>query len=64
MDKHPLHRLYAGGVAMCRHNILLGCILTALGLGLLIGNWAGGGFLFHCLGLGLLLSGCLLLRKK
>jgi len=49
---------------MCRHNILFGCILGAFGLGLLVGNWAGGGFLFHCLGFGLLLTGCLLLRKK
>jgi len=49
---------------MCRHHVLCGCGLGAFGLGLLIGNWAGGGFLFHCLGIGLVLVGCMLLRKK
>ena len=49
---------------MCRHNMLFGCGLGAFGLGLLIGNWAGGGFLFHCLGFGLVIVGCALLRKK
>ena len=49
---------------MCRHNMLFGCILGAFGAGLLIGKWAGGGFLFHCLGIGLILLGCMLLCRK
>lgn len=49
---------------MCRQNVLLGCILAAFGAGLLIGNWVGGGFLFHCLGLGLILVGIFLLKKR
>lgn len=49
---------------MCRQNVLLGWILAAFGLGLLIGKWVSGGFLFHCLGLGLIVFGVLLLRKK
>jgi len=49
---------------MCRHNVLLGFILAAFGAGLLIGKWVGGGFLFHCLCLGLVFGGLFLLRKK
>lgn len=49
---------------MCRHIVLCGSSLAAFGLGLLIGNWAGGGFLFHCLGFGMIVVGFMLLRKK
>lgn len=49
---------------MCRQYLLLGSVLIALGAGLLIGNWAGGGFLFHCFGFAMVLGGLLLLRKR
>ena len=42
---------------MCRRNQLLGCGMSAFGLGLVIGIWLEGGFLPCCLGLGLMLFG-------
>lgn len=49
---------------MCRQNQLWGCVLAAFGLGLLIGSWVDGGFLFHCFGFGLIFLGCGMLRRK
>lgn len=49
---------------MCRRNQLLGCILLALGLGLLIGLWIDGGFLAHCCGFGFIIFGCSLAGKR
>lgn len=49
---------------MCRRYLVVGWIMLAFGAGLLIGKWAEGGFLFHCLGIGLLLCGGMILFKK
>lgn len=49
---------------MCRQNQLWGCMLIAFGVGILIGLWLEGGFLCGCLGLGLLVLGLCVARKK
>ncbi len=49
---------------MCRHNGLFGLVSLAFGAGLLIGKWVGGGFLFHCLGILLILAGGMLLCRN
>ena len=54
----------AGGVFMCRHNQLWGCVLLAFGLGVLIGLWIESGFLAHCFGFSLIILGCGVVRKK
>lgn len=48
---------------MCRHNQLWGCALIAFGIGVLIGLWVEGGFLAHCLGFGVIVIGCSVMRK-
>ena len=48
---------------MCRYNQLWGYLQIAFGLGLLIGLWIEGGFLSHCFGFGMILLGCVFLRK-
>lgn len=40
-----------------------GWLMVAFGAGLLIGQWAEGGFLFHCFGIGLIAFGGLLICK-
>lgn len=47
---------------MCRKSKLWGCALAAFGAGLLIGCWVESGFLFHCLGFGLVIIGIGMLR--
>lgn len=47
---------------MCRKGRLWGCALVAFGLGMLIGSWVESGFLFHCLGFGLVIAGCGMLK--
>lgn len=49
---------------MCRQNQLWGCLLMAFGLGVLIGLWIEAGFLAHCFGFVLIVSGCCVIRKK
>ncbi len=49
---------------MFRHNQLLGAVLTAFGIGLLFGLWLEGGLLCHCVGIGIAVCGCNVLRKK
>lgn len=61
---HPLHRLLQGVYFMCRQNQLWGCVLLAFGLGLLFGLWLNSGFLAHCIGFGLMICGCAVMKKK
>ncbi len=49
---------------MCRHNQLLGCILLAFGLGVLIGIWINGGFFAHCFGVGMMVLGWFVIRRR
>lgn len=49
---------------MCRQNQLLGCVLLGFGLGMLVGLCLEGGFLCSCLGVGLIVGGFSMLRKK
>lgn len=49
---------------MCRQNQLLGMILMAFGLGLLFGLWIEAGFFAYCICGGLVLLGCVSLRKR
>lgn len=49
---------------MCRHNQVLGIALIAFGIGVLLGLWLEGGFICHCIGFGVLIFGCSMLRKK
>lgn len=49
---------------MCRQNQLWGWILIAFGLGFSIGQCIQGGFLCTCLGVGLMILGCCMMRKR
>ena len=49
---------------MCRKNHLQGCCLSAFGLGLLIGNCMESGFWCFWGGVGLILFGLCVLRKR
>jgi len=49
---------------MCRQNQLWGYMSIAFGLGILVGTWLEGGFWCHCLGIGLLIVGCSIVRRK
>lgn len=49
---------------MCRHNQLYGCMLLAFGFGILLGTWLKDGFWCHCLGIGLMLLGLAVCRRK
>lgn len=49
---------------MCRRNHFWGFGLVAFGLGLLLGSWCEGGFLWYCLGLGMLFFGLSYWCKK
>lgn len=49
---------------MCRQNQLFGCSLMAFGFGILIGMWLESGFLCGCLGIGLLICGLSMTRRK
>ncbi|MBQ6851443.1 MAG: hypothetical protein IJO04_00205 [Oscillospiraceae bacterium] len=48
---------------MCRKNQLLGSVLIAFGLGLLIGIRLEGGFLCHCVCIGVIAVGGGLCRR-
>ncbi len=48
---------------MCRMNCLWAGMLTALGVGIIIGLWLEGGFFSHCLGVGFIFCGCGFFRK-
>ena len=47
---------------MCRKGKVWGCALAAFGIGMLIGGWVESGFLFHCLGFGLVIVGIGIVR--
>lgn len=49
---------------MCRCNQLWGCVCVAFGLGALFGIWLESGFMTGCLGIGLILLGFGILKKK
>ena len=49
---------------MCRKNQLCGCAVMAFGVGVLLGLWIEGGFFAHCFGIGMLLLGFCIGRKK
>lgn len=49
---------------MCRKNQLLGVAALAFGLGLLMCGWFESGFLRICFGVGLVVTGVVLLQKK
>ena len=49
---------------MCRKNQLHGWVLLSFGLGLLIGNGLESGFLWLCIGIGLMVFGFCVCRKK
>ncbi len=49
---------------MCRKSMLWGCVLAAFGIGLLIGSWVEGGFLFHCLAFAAVFIGIGMLRCR
>lgn len=49
---------------MCRRNQLLGWALIALGVGILLGAKLGACFLTTCLGVGLIMFGFNVARKK
>lgn len=47
---------------MCRKERLWGCAMACFGAGLLVGSWVETGFLFHCMGFGLVIIGIGMLR--
>ncbi len=49
---------------MCRRQLVFGWILLALGIGLLLGNLLRSRVIQCCLGIGLIVAGFCLLRKK
>lgn len=49
---------------MCRRNHLLGCCSCAFGLGILVGSGLESGLICLCFGIGLLLAGISLIRRK
>ena len=49
---------------MCRQNQLWGCVLMAFGLGVLIGMWLESGFLCYLFGIGLLVLGAGMAKRK
>ena len=49
---------------MCRKNQLLGWAAVSFGLGLLIGNGLESGLLCLCAGLGIIVSGFCMCRRK
>ena len=49
---------------MCRYNQLWGIVLVAFGFGVLVGTWLSGAFFCHCLGVGVILTGLCIIRRK
>ena len=49
---------------MCRQNMLHGGCLFAFGLGVLVGTWLKSGFVCHLLGIGLILLGICVLKRR
>lgn len=49
---------------MSRHNQLCGCALMAFGLGVIVGMLLEGGFFCSCFGLGTLILGFCIMRRK
>ena len=49
---------------MCRRNYLHGCCIAAFGVGLLVGHCLDNGFVCFAVGMGLLLLGLGVMRKK
>lgn len=49
---------------MCRRQHLTGCIMLGFGLGLLIGQWLGSGFLCLCGGMVFITFGISGMRRK
>ena len=49
---------------MCRQNQLWGCALMAFGVGVLTGMLLESGFLCGCLGLGLMVLGFCVMRRR
>lgn len=59
----PLAYNDAGGVFMCRRELLWGSVVIAFGMGVLTGTWLSSGVVAHLIGLGLILFGFALLRR-
>lgn len=49
---------------MCRNNQFWGGVLTAFGLGVLMGIWIESGFLAHCFGFALIIGGLCVCKKR
>ena len=49
---------------MCRRDRLLGILAAGVGIGMLLACFFESGFLCCCVGLGLLVTGVLVLQKK
>lgn len=49
---------------MCRKNHLWGGLLTAFGVGLLIGIWLEGGFFCHIFSLAMIIAGGLICKSR
>ncbi len=49
---------------MCRQNQLWGLLQIAFGIGLLIGLWIEAGFLSHCFGFGMIILGCVVVKRR
>ena len=49
---------------MCRQNVLYGGCLLAFGVGILIGTWLTSGLVCHLFGIGLIILGFWVLRKR
>ena len=49
---------------MCRQSLLCGGCVLCFGLGILIGTWLKSGLVCHLLGIGLIVLGFVLLRRR
>lgn len=49
---------------MCRRNQLLGVLAAGVGIGLLLACFFESGFFCGCVGIGLIVTGVLILQKK
>lgn len=49
---------------MCRKNLLIGCSMAALGLGMLVASFFESGFASGLLGVSIMVAGVFVLRKK
>lgn len=49
---------------MCRRNQLLGVLAAGVGIGLLLACFFESGFFCSCVGIGLIVTGVLILQKK